>query len=218
METGSTVLLVVNVPVNLPEIAYWTLPCVIIVLIGGAIWHFRRRPKPFREYLFEPIKPSDMPEDVRQYLETHTAAMLQIGLVQLGDYILELEASPVIARYFMSDDGRTFASVEDYHGTKTFEFFSVLADGTYVGSSPLAPANEPPSPEDHLHFEWVKNAPTEDLYIHHLSALQRLESQHGAAQKYQPEQFREVVSYGHRLVGWSLFRQGYNVEPPSSIR
>lgn len=169
----------------------------------------------FHEYLFEPMVPTMLPPRTSRHFEEHTPRMEVLGFMRIGDFQLQQPPCPATARYFASRDGRIFGGLDDYEGIRTYSFFSVFEDGTYLETGKSHPIAQPRGDIDRLRFVFVPDASIDEVYRRHCKAIKRFQKKHGCALAYDVDQFREVVEYGHKLVRWSAFRQGLAYAPPT---
>lgn len=174
----------------------------------------------FHDREFLPMEFEELPGAAQRHFAALTPQMLAAGFCQIGDYLLSRKPFLSHIRYFISPDGRTFGTISYWkigliHRKATFGFVSVLADGTYVESSPeKAPEVRGPSARL-LHFEGLPGASVDELYRFHQERTGALAAEYGTEPRvFHSEQFRDVGNYGHRLGYWSLHMRGYPVEPP----
>jgi hypothetical protein len=144
--------------------------------------------------------------------------MEELGLQLVGDFELEPWPDGVYARVFVSPDGQIIGDLTDrsYGAMQSFSFESVLSDGIYVESAALEMDIPPPDPDiDKMHWENLPGASIAELYRSHYDLLQRLaQDRNCEVISFAPEQFRDVIDYGHRLTNWRLYREGHKTEPP----
>ena len=160
----------------------------------------------YRDYTFEPLVPLLLPHRAAHHFERHTPRIESLGFRRIGDYRLQPDPCPAVARYFVSRDGKIFGGLDDYEGMRTYCFFSVLADGTYLETGKSRRfVNNSSGYGELLRFECVADGTIDEVYEKHCRTLEKLEKTNGPAFAYDSDEFREVVSYGHRLVHDSIF-------------
>ena len=194
---------------------------VVLLIVFGLIGAARLLQKlqyrlEYHDYTFEPLTPIMLPHRASHHFEEHTPRFESLGFERIGDFQLHPTPCPAFARYFVSRDGSVFGGLDDYEGMRTYSFFSVLEDGTYLETGKSRPIVQPRGNVDKMRFVYVPDASLDEVYKRHLKSLGRLEQKHGPALNYDTDQFREVVSYGHKLVHWSAYRQGMPYAPPVS--
>ena len=171
----------------------------------------------------EPVGAHELPDATRGYFDSLTPEMILLGFRLIGDH--RIRSSPlVLERRFISADHRTFALIVDWKHmpiwhTRTFEFASVLADGTFVASGatkiPSTPIN--PDEPDLLRMLGVPKASVQELYERHLDYVRELAQSGGSPPlEFEPGEIKEVANYGHQLVVWkSRYHCGIESEPPT---
>ncbi len=168
----------------------------------------------YHDYTFEPLAPMMLPHRAVHHFEEHTPRIESLGFRRIGDFQLQPHPCPVVARFFVGRDGKIFAGLDDYEGIRSYSFFSVLHDGTYLETGKSRQVAEPRGDEELLRFECIADGSLDEVYRRHCQTLEKLEKKHGPAFIYDSEEFREVVSYGHRLVHDSIFNPGSVRTPP----
>lgn len=202
------------------------LAIFLLVALGGFLLTKSIQPAPppnaYREFLFEPAQSMEMPQAAWDHLQAYSAEMLAARLVSLGDFVLWREPGFACARYFAAPNGQYFGSIT-YHrrlltSFRSCEFWSVLADGTYVETVRCRQPWMAARPKSALHFEFLPWATVEQLSRRHLQTLERLCAERGTeVLEFASDQFQAVAIHGHRLVGWDIHMKGFRPEPPPAI-
>lgn len=190
---------------------------IIVAGLAGAInllQKFQYRLE-FHNYQFEPLVPMMLSPRASQHFEQHTPRLEVLGFHRIGDFQLQPAPCHAVARYFISRDGCIFGGLDDYEGIRTYSFFSVFEDGTYLETGKAQPIAQSGGDRDRLRLVFVPEGSIDEVYQRHCKAIKRYQKTHGGLLAYDTEQFKEVVEYGHKLVRWSAFRQGLAYAPPT---
>lgn len=176
----------------------------------------------YRDFVFEPIPPGHLDASTRHYFDRDTESLRALGFEAIGDYLLLPAPAEVYARFFISADRRSFATIEDWNvpilRKRACCFSSVCEDGMYLETGSQRPAPIPPAAGDRLSFTGLVGAGVERIYEHHRATIEAYAAEHATSViEFSPDQFRDVARYGHRLVGHSLYRQGFRTEPPPTV-
>ncbi|MBI2823445.1 MAG: hypothetical protein HYX69_02000 [Planctomycetia bacterium] len=176
----------------------------------------------YRDFVFEPIPADRLDAATRRYFDRDTASLLALGFEPIGDYLLLPAPAEVYARFFISADRHSFAAAEDWNvpllRNRACCFSSVCEDGMYLETGSQRPAPIPPDAGDRLSFTGLPGEGVERIYEHHRATVDAYAAEHATSViAFAPEQFRDVATYGHRLVGHSLYRQGFRNEPPPTV-
>ncbi len=190
---------------------------IIFAGLAGAVNLFKKLQYrlEFHDYQFEPMEPMMLPPRASHHFEQHTPRLEILGFHRIGDFQLQPAPCPAVARYFISRDGCIFGGLDDYEGTRTYSFFSIFEDGTYLETGKAHPIAQPRGDMDRLRFVFVPEGSIDEVYQRHCKAIERFQKKHGGLLAFDTDQFKEVVEYGHRLVHWSAFRQGLAYAPPT---
>jgi hypothetical protein len=196
------------------------LPIYTVLALVGWGWSWRDRKtvaqlRKYRDYLFEPVAPDELPAEVAVFFEKHTDPLQGLQFRLIDDYWQWREPIPYIERTFISPDGRSFAAVSVIEEIRCVTFFSVLDDQSYLETSLALYQDSDMStsgdPSGRLKVEPHTTGTIEDLFRRH---EQRLDEATGEAFSYQPEDVRAVAIYGSRLLGQGLYAEGQRDEPP----
>lgn len=174
----------------------------------------------------EPVEGHELPNATRGYFDSLTPEMILLGFRLIGDH--RIRSSPlVLERRFISADGRTFALIVDWKHmpiwhTRTFEFTSVLADGTFVAAGPTKIPPPPPNPDgpELLCMLGIPKASVQELHERHLDYVRELSQSNGSPPlEFEPGEIKEVANYGHQLVVWKTRHHcGIQSDPPTLAR
>jgi hypothetical protein len=207
--------------------------CVLGYFVSGAVAerlgpHVRRWLQPLagqwslsaglKSWLFERIEAAELPQNVRQFFETHTAAFVGRGFQPLGDFLLLRGSPPSCIRYFLSPDGTVIGELNHYQGTPTIGCMSVLLDGHYLESGTI-PIDELPPAEHGLEFFILNTDDARELIDHHVSSVAKTAAARGTqTAQLKPSDVQSVANYGRKLSLHSLHQQGVLDELPEFLR
>lgn len=194
------------------------LALILLFAAGIAAVRFYVR-KHFRECVGEPLEERKLPRQFRKYLAENTPAVERLRFRKVGDFLIHPEPLALRARSFLSEGGRCFAYLAQQRNFYFYGFISVFEDGTYLETSPLTPTNNQPDPLSPIRFSFLPKAPVSDLFEFHRAEVARIESLNNTrVLQFAPEQYVEVVRYGHRLTGWDLYKRGKRwTAPPEGL-
>ena len=185
------------------------------VLVAGTYWLLTR--DRYRDYVFEPMRPDDLPKDTYRAFDQHTPEYMQIGCGLVGDFRLAYSPRPTFARYFLPPDRRIFGEVGDVDGTICPSFTTVFEDGRLI-ETVINPEVE--SKFDSGSQIWAQSAGSVSiaaLYQLHRQAVDAYES-NMQVRALAPTAglLGEFAQYGHRLVWWEMrtFRAGLREPQP----
>lgn len=165
--------------------------------------------KQFREFEFATISPRAIPSALRKYVKKHTPTFEQLRFKHIDDFRLLSHPTPLFSRAFISAGGRCFGVIAGNHMFQMISFSSVFDDGTYLESVNLAKPDQSPRPSVPLVFEYVSTDSVVELFEHHCSKVQAMETERrthvlvSTAGDYQ-----DVARYAQRLTGWDLHQKG----------
>ena len=205
-------------------VVVWLVLLMLVALVGAgfSVWymiHMIRRlvyRAQYHDFLFEPVSHMDLRRVTANFFDKHTPDFLALGFELIGDFRLQPNPCPVLARFFVSRDRRVFASIEDYDGLRACCCSSVLEDGTYVECGTVRGTPVHGGTSGQLHLFPLPKASVQALYAQHCETLAQFEADLGCAvAEFDPDQAGEVANYGHRLLRWDLHNEGLGFQAPT---
>jgi hypothetical protein len=172
------------------------------------------------DWLFEPVEFDQLSAKTLAHFERFTPEMRELGFEPIRDYRLRRYPGSVIARYFLSPDGKTVGEISDYLGQRAYSFFTVFDDGTYLETSACRSAYSPPESRL-LVINVHSDASVAELYARHLEHVcVHAGYTHCCARALQltPSELDEAANYGRRLVHAHVLWRSRPVQPPDFIR
>jgi hypothetical protein len=177
----------------------------------------------YDELPYEPVYPEELPRATRAYFDRLTPEIVTLGFEPIGD--CRVRPCPLVfERCFLSADRCTFAYVVDWRVSlfqhiRTFEFASVLPDGTYVatGAIKTPPVEASPGIRERLCMLGIPGAAAPEAYDRHLEHVAQYTARgDNRPLEFSPEEFKDVGNYGHHLVVWKRrCARGLEGEPPT---
>jgi hypothetical protein len=177
-----------------------TVPLLLATLcaIYGLRHYVKKR---YRDYVFESMRPEELPKDTYNFFNNHTPEFMQLGGGLLGDFRLSSSPYPVLVRYFLPPDDRVRGELCDWDGSFTKNFTTYFTDGRLIETVIMSPPGQKVSENSKLWFFKCSPCPIAELYQRHLEAIDAYQESHQAtALKITPEILAELAQYGHRLV------------------
>jgi hypothetical protein len=175
----------------------------------------------FEDWVYADTLDEELPRRTLAYFEKIERELLALGFKRVATCMQRPKPKLTYVRHMIHQDRRVFATIDDVHYpmwlTQSYGFVSVLENGLYIESAAL---NMPhPRPEhDKLRFVIASGVTAEELLEMHLAEVRSAEAEQGApAIVFEPKQFRDVATYGHRLAGWDMFHRGLKHEPPTEL-
>jgi hypothetical protein len=200
-----------------PELAplVWPLTLTIVALLLPlayvvTAWFQHRDAQRFERIIFEPVAEYDLPSTTRCHFERYTAKLEATGFRLLCDYRLK-RAEHFYNRVLLSDDGMTFAELSTQRISllktiKACAFVTVFEGGHYLETSTLATT---PRETELFHARSVPWRWLADVLVAHYRSVRELcERTHTKAIVCVPEDYPTVATYGQRLLGDALVREG----------
>jgi hypothetical protein len=185
------------------------------VLVAGGYWLLTR--DRYRPYVFEPMRPEELPKDTYKAFDQHTPEFMQLGCGLVGDFRLQYSPRPTFARYFLPPDRRMYGEVGDVDGMFSPSFTTVFEDGRLIETI-INPEVE--SKFDSGSLLWAQAAGSVSiaaLYQLHRQAVDAYET-NMQVRALAPTAglLGEFAQYGHRMVWWEMrtFRAGLEEPQP----
>lgn len=169
-------------------------------------------------WLYEPAAPGEVPPKQQKYLDSLTPQFQERGFACIGDYVVRRKPQISTARCFLNAEGTTLGVIEHYCGARTFSCVSLCEDGMYVETSGT---EDPPKVPAQIPMLLVAADPRtvagvieqHEETLHDYCAAKAVE-----VLPMTPEDFREVVLYGQRLVMRMAHANGLLPEVPEFAR
>ncbi len=169
----------------------------------------------YSDYVFEPMRPDDLPRDTYAAFNNFTPQFMQLGGGMVGDFRLAYSPRPVFIRYFLPPDVRVKAQVSDWDGKFTPSFTTYFTDGRLIETAILSPVGKKVASDSKLWFFKAGPCPINELYQRHLETINAYQESHNtSALKVTPEILAELAQYGHRLVWWEKSILPRNIPEP----
>lgn len=179
----------------------------------------RQALKTVREYEFISVNAESLAEATQQQFERHTPAMLQLGLVPLGDFRMKPPPVEVHNRFFLSPEGDILGDISALLEKGGVSFISVLADGTCINttSSKNLRPDRLLEAADQLVLTYADNNSAIELYRRHQAVLNETAQSRGAAPlRFSAGQLRALMVYDQRLFNRWRYRHGDFATQPSA--
>ncbi len=169
------------------------------------------------DWLFEPVEFDQLGAKTLEHFERFTPAMRELGFEPIRDYRLRRYPGSVIARYFISPDGKTFGEISDYLGQRAYSFFSVFDDGTYLETTTTRSLYPPPESRLLVIYAHSDDSVPE-LYARHLEHVcEHADYGRCGPVPLTPSELDEAANYGRRLVHGHVFWRTRRVQPPDFV-
>lgn len=199
-------------------------PVLIPWCLTSSFLDDRRREKFFtwlkrthRDNVYEKIHPVKLPKAARQCFEQHTPELLDLGFCELGRYILKPEPAQSFGCCFQSADGRTVGALGHMFDSSYYSFSTLFANGLVLETSSaeetpnLASVNESRS----YRAIFSPNVSIAESFVRHEEGIAKLESEFSTrALAFEPEQFRDVLTYENRTHAQLMYETGKHDAPP----
>jgi hypothetical protein len=173
----------------------------MFALVAAGYWVATR--DRYRDYVFEPLKPDQLPQDAYEAFNRLTPEFMQLGCGLVGDFRLAYLPRPTVVRYFLPPDRRMHGEVSDCDGTFSPCFHTVFEDGRII-ETVINPDVESSFPPDKK--LWAQSAGAvsiAELYRLHRNAVDAYET-NMELRALSPTAglLGEFAQYGHRIVWW----------------
>src|SRR5262245_45707613 len=96
-------LIVLSRIAELDRLASLAIVVLFLSLAAGLRNYIRMR---YRDYVFQPLRPDDLPRDTYTAFNRFTPQFMQLGCGLVGDFRLAYGPRPVFTRYFLPQDDR----------------------------------------------------------------------------------------------------------------
>jgi hypothetical protein len=170
-----------------------------------------------RENVYERIHPVKLPELARRHFEQLEPEMLDIGFHVLGRYLLKPQPAPSYGYCFQSPDARTVGVLGQMFDSTYFSYSTLFANGmaletASVEETPsLARVNESST----FRAAFAPGATIAEAYAIHEENIAAIELEFNTrAFSFEPDQFRDVLTYEGRLHSQFLHEIGEHAAPP----
>jgi hypothetical protein len=174
---------------------------IFVVCAAYGVRHYTRHR--YRDYVFEPMRPDELPRDTYAVFNSCTPEFMQLGCGLVGDFRLAYAPHPVFIRYFLLPDKRVKAQVSDWDGRFTPSFTTYFADGRLLETAITDGPGQKLSDDSKLWFFKYGPLSIAELYERHRQAIDAYEASHQvSALAVAPSHLAELAQYGHRLVWW----------------
>jgi len=182
------------------EVTGGVLVVFVICAAFGLSYFTRHR---YRDYLFEPMRPDELPRDTYAVFNSSTPEFMQLGCGLVGDFRLAYAPRPVIIRYFLLPDRRMKGEVSDWDGRFTPSFTTYFADGRLIETAVTDGPSQKLSEDSKLWLFTYGPLSIAQLYEHHRQSIDAYEASHLVSPlAIEPSQLADLAQYGHRLVWW----------------
>ena len=171
----------------------------------------------YRDYVFEPMRADELPQDTCEAFNRLTPEFMQLGCGLVGDFRLAYSPRPTFARYFLPPDRRMKGEVCDVDGTFGPSFTTVFEDGRLIETAINSEVASKFDSGSQLWFQVARNVSIAALYDLHRAAIDTYEMNMGVRALAQTAGLLgEFAQYGHRLVWWErrAFRAGLEEPQP----
>ncbi|MCI0361605.1 MAG: hypothetical protein L0211_24240 [Planctomycetaceae bacterium] len=177
------------------------LGAVVAVAVG--FWLLTR--DRYRDYVFEPLRPDQLPSDAYQEFNRLTPEYMQLGCGLVGDFRLAYSPRPTVVRYFLAPDRRIHGEINDCDGTFSPCFHTLFEDGRVIETLIHPEVQSKFDPQRQLWAQAAGEVSIAELYRLHRQAVDAYES-NMEIRALQPTAglLGEFAQYGHRLVWWEL--------------
>lgn len=198
------------------EMTSWLILSGLLV-VTGIYWLVTR--DRYRDYVFEPMRPDELPGDTHQAFDSHTPEFMQLGCGLVGDYRLAYFPRPTLARYFLPRDRRIYGEVSDCDGTFCPSFTTIFEDGRFLETACLEGAESKFDPETRLWMQVADNLGIAALYEQHRRMVDTYETNMQVrALVPTASNLGEFAQYGHRLVWWETRTFKFGLPEPELPR
>jgi hypothetical protein len=170
-------------------------------------------------WLYEPINGVDLPEKHQRYFERYTPEFEQLGFQRIGDFVMRRDGQKLSTmRFFLNAEGTILGSLQCYLGSYSYGAVSLCADGLYVETGVLYPA---PKRRPHVPMLMLIAHPKSIAGVvqcHAKAVEEHCLSADTAVLPMAPDDFREVLDYGHRWIARVMLEEGLIAELPEFAR
>jgi len=189
--------------------------CLYVVWVG-------RLAGKYEDWIYLDVSDAELPLPTSKYFQRTERNLIAIGFKRVATCLQRPKPKLTYVRHLIhATDRRVFATIDDIHyplsRTQAFSYISVLEDGLFLETSALdMPLPEPGT--DKLRFVLKPGAAADKLLETHFDAVREAEAERGSrAIVFEPQQYRDVTTYGHRLAAWDMYHKGIKHEPPTAL-
>lgn len=177
-----------------------------------------RRGRRLRDWLFEPVDPARLRKATAEYFDRVGLQMEELGFEHLGDYRLSRVPNSLDARFLIADDGVSFGSVSDCSGSRSYDFFSIFDDGTYLETTGTTCLYNPPT-GDRFELYNHPDVAVHELYEKHQEHVRNCERRRGCSVvEVTPEDLDAVANYGRNVLKPRRPWRSRPTPPPPCVR
>ena len=203
-------------------VPWWITLAVCLPLTFAAAVVVSIVEKRFRDYVFvEQPALTGLPPQTMEFFSRSSAALEELQFERIGDFCLLPEPIPKHARIYASPDGDCFACLYTHFVDTTrvsyLAYCSVTADGTYIESACYA-GKYSLNPDLPLRFRYLDDTAStaETLRQHREFVEQHTTGAQTSLLELRPDQFRQVLAHGHRLVHWEQYQAACGNAPSAA--
>ena len=197
---GGAILLVATRVGEVDRLISLAILIAFVSTVAGLRSYIRMR---YRDYVFEPLRPDDLPRDTYAFFNRFTPEFMQLGCGLVGDFRLAYGPRPVFSRYFLPPDDRLRGQAYDFDGIMAASFTTVFNDGMLLETVAGKEHGSKFSETEKLWFQKAGPVAISELYRLHREAVTKYEQSRAAALKVTPAKLGDFAQYGHRLVWWA---------------
>jgi hypothetical protein len=208
---GAVVLVLVS-PVLLPY-----------CLVAGYV-QCRRQAKAYlklkrshRDNVYERMHPVNLPKIARRYFEEHAPDLLDLGFHEIGRYQLKPQPIPSYGFCFQSLDGRAVGVLGNMF-TQTYACFTTLfANGMVLETTTVEPSPrlERVNTSSSYRVAFSPGTTIAEAFLRHEDKVATIEAEFDTRTlAFEPDQFRDVLTYEGRVFSQFLYEQGERDAPP----
>ncbi len=164
----------------------------------------------YQEYLYQLLEPYDLPPQTREAFDQYAPDFLQLGFHTVEDARLQEEPYRHDVRLFLNPGGDIWGeiSVIDEPSMRVVACVSVFDDGMKFETASTS-TDKLPERQDRMQWNCLPGASVEEIYNTHREAIASYRAETGALLlDFAPDDFEDVVTYGHRLLWHWRRREG----------
>jgi hypothetical protein len=187
------------------------------VVVAAGYWLLTR--DRYRDFVFEPMRADELPDDTHQSFDARTPEFMQMGCGLVGDFRLAYFPRPTFARYFLPQDRRIYGELSDFDGTFCPSFTTIFEDGRFLETAILADVQSKFDPASDLWLQVADNMSIAALFELHRRMVDMYEANmHARALIPTASLLGEFAQYGHRLVWWERLTLKLGMQAPQLPR
>jgi hypothetical protein len=162
-----------------------------------------------------------LPKAARQYFEEHTPELLDLGFCELGRYILKPEPAQSFGCCFQSADGRTVGALGHMFDSSYYSFSTLFANGLALETASVEETPDLASVNESRTYRaiFLPGVSIGETFVRHEDEIAKLESEFSTrALAFEPEQFRDVLTYENRTYAQLMYETGkHDATPPTAV-